>query len=64
MTMRSDNARHPADLDDVSAQIGLIGVLWLMISEEPSAAPNGGFARACHDQRLSRCVLTFLGRER
>jgi hypothetical protein len=28
--------------DDVSAQIDLIGVPLLMISEEPSAAPNGG----------------------
>ncbi len=34
-----------ADPDDVSAQIDLIGVPWLMIGEEPSAAPNGGDAR-------------------
>jgi len=34
-------AQH-ADPDDASAQIDLLGVPWLMISEEPSAAPNGG----------------------
>jgi hypothetical protein len=28
------------DPDDVSAQIDLIGLPWLMIGEEPSAAPN------------------------
>jgi len=39
------NALSSADPDDASAQIDLIGVPWLMISEEPSAAPNGGSAR-------------------
>jgi len=34
--------RGEPDPDDVSAQISLIGVPWLMISEEPSAARNGG----------------------
>jgi hypothetical protein len=34
-----------ADPDDASAQIDLIGVPWLMIGEEPSAAPNGGSVR-------------------
>jgi hypothetical protein len=31
MTMRSDNARYSEDPDDISAQIDLIGVLWLPI---------------------------------
>jgi hypothetical protein len=43
--MRMRNARYSADPDDASAQIDLIGVPWLMISEEPSATPNGGDAR-------------------
>jgi hypothetical protein len=34
-----------ADLDDITAQIDPIGVPWLMIGEELSAAPNGGCAR-------------------
>ena len=42
MSMWIGNARYSADPDDVSAQISLIGVPWLMISEEPSAARNGG----------------------
>jgi hypothetical protein len=40
------NARYSADPDGVSAQIDLIGVPWLNIGFEPSAAPNGGDARA------------------
>jgi hypothetical protein len=36
---------NSADPDDASAQIDLMGVPWLMISEEPSAAPNGGDVR-------------------
>jgi hypothetical protein len=36
MSMRMGNARYSADPDDASAQIDLIGVPWLMISEEPS----------------------------
>jgi hypothetical protein len=40
------NAHYSADPDDVSAQIDLIGVPWLMIGEKPSAAPNGGYSRA------------------
>jgi hypothetical protein len=39
--------------DDVSAQIDLIGVPLLMISEEPSAAPNGGLARGYHGRRVA-----------
>jgi hypothetical protein len=34
--------RYSADPDDASAQIDLLGVPWLMIGEEPSAASNGG----------------------
>jgi hypothetical protein len=34
-----------ANPDDVSAQIDLIGVAWLMIGEELSGAPNCGSAR-------------------
>jgi hypothetical protein len=30
----------PADPDDISAQINLIGVAWRVIDEKPSAAPN------------------------
>ena len=41
----ASDVRSSADPDDVSAQIDLIGVPWLMIGEEPSAAPNGGDAR-------------------
>ena len=39
------SSRTSADPDDVSEQGDLIGVPWLMISEEPSAAPNGGTVR-------------------
>jgi hypothetical protein len=39
--------RSSADPDDISAQIDLIGVPWLMIGEEPSAAPNGGSRAGC-----------------
>jgi hypothetical protein len=45
MTMRTSSTRYSADPDDVSEQGDLIGVPWLMISEEPSAAPNGGTVR-------------------
>jgi len=31
---------------DAGAQIDLIGAPWLMISEEPSATPNGGSVSA------------------
>ena len=56
MKMRTGNAFNSEDADDVSAQIDLIGVSWLMIGEEPSAAQNGGTARgsrqgADHDLR-------------
>ena len=37
-----DHLAYQTDADDVSAQIDLFGVPWLMIGEEPSAAPNGG----------------------
>jgi hypothetical protein len=30
------------DSDDIGAQIDLVGVPWLIIGYEPSAAPNGG----------------------
>jgi hypothetical protein len=51
--MCKSNVLYSADPDDVSAQIDLIGVPWLMIGEEPSAAPNhgssaNGFATDCH----------------
>jgi hypothetical protein len=36
---------HQPDPDGVSAQIDLIGVPWLNIGFEPSAAPNGGDGR-------------------
>jgi hypothetical protein len=38
-----------ADPDDITAQIDPIGVPWLMIGEEPSAAPNGGSARVSQE---------------
>ena len=47
--MRADDVLISADPDDASAQIDLLGVPWLMISEEPSAAPNGGTARVLPD---------------
>jgi hypothetical protein len=47
--MRLGNARYSADPDGVSAQIDLIGVPWLNIGFEPSAAPNGGSARGYQD---------------
>jgi hypothetical protein len=34
-----------ADPDDITAQIDPIGVLWPIIGEELSAAPNGGSVR-------------------
>jgi hypothetical protein len=36
------NAPFSADPHDVSAQMDLFGVPWLMIVEVPSAAPSGG----------------------
>jgi hypothetical protein len=33
---------HRPDPDDASAQIDLIGVPWMIVSQEPSAVPNGG----------------------
>jgi hypothetical protein len=41
MSMRLGNVRHSADLDGVSAQIDLIGVPWLNIGFEASAALGG-----------------------
>jgi hypothetical protein len=35
---------YQSDPDDASAQINLIGMPWLKIGEEPSAAPIGGSA--------------------
>jgi hypothetical protein len=40
------HALFSADPDDASAQIDLIRAPWLMIGEEPSAAPNGRSVRA------------------
>jgi hypothetical protein len=40
---------HRPDPDDASAQIDLIGVPWMIISREPSAAPNGGSASILPD---------------
>src|SRR6185503_20845936 len=37
---------HRPDPDDASAQIDLIGVPWMIVSQEPSAVPNGGCVRA------------------
>jgi hypothetical protein len=50
MKMRTGNAFNSEDADDVSAQIDLIGVSWLMIGEEPSAAQNGGSRAQAADQ--------------
>lgn len=36
---------HRPDPDDAGAQIDLIGVPWMIVSQEPSAVPNGGSAR-------------------
>lgn len=36
--------RHQADPDHISAQIDLISVPQLIIGEEPSGAPNGGYS--------------------
>jgi hypothetical protein len=33
---------HRPDPDDASAQIDLIGVPWMIVSQEPSAVANGG----------------------
>ena len=45
MSMYRCNVLYSADPDDVNAQINLIGVPWLMIRFESSAAQNGGSAR-------------------
>jgi hypothetical protein len=37
---------HRPDPDDAGAQIDLIGVPWMIVSQEPSAVPNGGSVRA------------------
>jgi hypothetical protein len=42
--MRSPNFHYSADPHDISAQIDLIGMRWLMIREDPSAAPIGGYS--------------------
>jgi hypothetical protein len=54
--MRHDNTLNSADPDGVSAQIDLIGVPWLNIGFEPSAAPNGGDACAAVAGRRSHNV--------
>jgi hypothetical protein len=43
---RTDEARQHRLPDDTTAQIDPIGVPWLMIGQELSAAPNGGYVRA------------------
>jgi hypothetical protein len=50
MRQRRSPRSHQADPDDISAQIDLIGVPWLTIGEEPSAAPNGGSVRVTPDE--------------
>ena len=45
MNMCVVNTRYSADPDDIGAQIDLIGLPWLMIGEDPSSAPNGGYLR-------------------
>jgi hypothetical protein len=50
------NTLNSADQDDASVQIDLLGVPWLMISEEPSAAPNSGSERFAQIEDQSRCV--------
>jgi hypothetical protein len=37
---------HRPDPDDASAQIDLIGVPWMIASQEPSAVPNGGYLKS------------------
>jgi hypothetical protein len=44
ITINPGNALLSADPDDASAQIDLLGVPSLMISEEPSAAPKADIA--------------------
>jgi len=34
---------HRPDPDDAGAQIDLISVPWMIVSQEPSAVPNGGY---------------------
>ena len=45
VSIAHQDTRSSATPDDVSAQIDLIRVPWLMIGEEPSAAPIGGYVR-------------------
>ena len=51
---------HRPDPDHASAQIGLIGVPWMITSQEPSAVPNGGFTFTVE----SRCVIAAAARTR
>jgi len=46
---------HRPDPDDASAQIDLIGVPWMIVSQEPSAVPNGGSRVPASD--ASGCAL-------
>lgn len=50
-------ARSSAGPDDASAQIDLMSVPWLMIGEEPSAIPIGGYLRARQMRLSSQGVL-------
>jgi hypothetical protein len=42
ISMNAPGIHSSADPDGASAQIDVIGVPWLMVGEEPSAAPNAG----------------------
>jgi hypothetical protein len=55
MGMRLPNFHYSADPYDISAQIDLIGMPWLMIREDPSAAPISGSRAADHWRSTSLC---------
>ena len=59
--MRATSSIRLPDPDGVSAQIDLIGVPWLNIGFEPSAAPNGGSARAYLADSSRRQRPTIMG---
>jgi hypothetical protein len=48
---------HRPDPDDASTQIDLIGVPWMIVSQEPSAVPNGGTARVLFNAPASLNVM-------
>jgi hypothetical protein len=57
--IRSTSIRTSADPDDITAQIGPISVIWLMIGEELSATPNGGYWSRTVDRSQSQLWLTL-----